>query len=81
MTRDMADEQGKVSIYSFGVGSGVDRCLMFTCCPLWCCLFADKTLTFLGFCRNELDKVVAASGASDVDCRYMALAVHPESLW
>ncbi len=33
------------------------------------------------FCRTELDKIVAASGACDIDCRYMALAVHPESLW
>ncbi|KAA6422962.1 MAG: hypothetical protein FRX49_06951 [Trebouxia sp. A1-2] len=55
VTRNMAEEQGNVSIYSFGVGSGVDRA--------------------------ELDKIVAASGSSDVDCRYMALAVHPESLW
>jgi hypothetical protein len=81
VARHMAEEQGNVSIYSFGVGSGVDRCLMFTCCPLWCCLFADRTVTSPGFCRTELDKIVAASGASDVDCRYMALAVHPESLW
>lgn len=34
VTRNMAEEQGNVSIYSFGVGSGVDRFIMFTCCPL-----------------------------------------------
>lgn len=49
VTRDMADEQGSVSIYSFAVGSGVDRCLMFTCCPLWCCPSAIRTLTSAGF--------------------------------
>ncbi|KAL3137864.1 hypothetical protein ABBQ38_005117 [Trebouxia sp. C0009 RCD-2024] len=30
--------------------------------------------------RTELDRVVAANGCTDADCRYMALAVLPESL-
>lgn len=34
-----------------------------------------------GVDRTELDKIVAACGCTDPDCRYMALAVHPESLW
>lgn len=53
--RSLAEEQANVSMYAFGVGSGVDRL--------------------------ELDKIVAATGCSDLDCRYMPLAVHPESLW
>lgn len=32
-------------------------------------------------CRTELNAIVSATGCTDADCRYMALAVQPENLW
>ena len=52
--------------------SCVTKQYVFTCAP---------ALTGMMSYRTELDKIVAACGCTDPDCRYMALAVHPESLW